>query len=90
LPDLLRQALQSRLAGYEDLLFRSRGWPSRKPLIRYTNFHYQADSWTTARRVVARVEHHAGGLFPRVGFIATNLPLPKRAVEQFYNQRGTA
>jgi hypothetical protein len=29
---------------------------------------------------VAKVEHHAGELFPRVGFIVTNLPLPNRAV----------
>jgi hypothetical protein len=71
----------------EDLLFRSPGRPSRKPLIRYKSFHYQADSWTTARRVVAKVEHHAGELFPRVGFIVTNLPLPNRAVVRFYNKR---
>src|SRR5262245_44453074 len=30
----------------EDLLFRPRGRPSRKPLVRYTSFEYQADSWT--------------------------------------------
>jgi Transposase DDE domain group 1 len=52
--------------------------------------HYQADSWTTARRIVAKVEHHVGELFPRVGFIVTNLPLPNRAVVRFYNKRGTA
>jgi len=43
-----------------------------------------------ARRVVAKVEHHAGELFPRVGFIVTNLTLPSRAVVRFYNKRGTA
>ena len=74
----------------EDMLFRSPGRPSRKPLVRYKSFHYQADSWTTARRVVAKVEHHVGELFPRVGFIVTNLPLPNRAVVRFYNKRGTA
>jgi hypothetical protein len=74
----------------EDVLFRSPGRPSRKPLVRYKSFHYQADSWTTARRVVAKVEHHVGELFPRVGFIVTNLPLPNRAVVRFYNKRGTA
>ncbi len=36
------------------------------------------------------VEHHAGELFPRVGFIATNLTLPSRALVRFYNKRGTA
>jgi hypothetical protein len=40
--------------------------------------------------VVAKVEHHAGELFPRVGFIVTNLTLPSRAVVRFYNKRGTA
>ena len=74
----------------EDILFRSPGRPSRKPLIRYRSFHYQADSWRTARQVVAKVEHHAGELFPRVGFIVTNLQLPNRAVVRFYNKRGTA
>ncbi len=43
-----------------------------------------------ARRVVAKVEFHAGQLFPRVGFIVTNLSLPSRAVVRFYNKRGTA
>jgi len=36
------------------------------------------------------VEHHLGELFPRVGFIVTNLTLPSRAVVRFYNKRGTA
>ena len=42
------------------------------------------------RRVVAKVEHHPGELFPLVGFIVTNLTLPSRAVVRFYNKRGTA
>jgi hypothetical protein len=29
-------------------------------------------------------------LFPRVGFIVTNLETPSRAVVRFYNKRGTA
>ena len=74
----------------EDVLFRSPGRPSRTPLVRYKSFRYQADSWTTARRVVAKVEHHAGELFPRGGFIVTNLQIPNRAVVRFYNKRGTA
>ena len=98
------EALEARGVGYairipankklelaiEDVLFRSPGRPSRTPLVRYKSFQYQADSWTTARRVVAKVEHHVGELFPRVGFIVTNLPLPNRAVVRFYNKRGTA
>jgi hypothetical protein len=74
----------------EDLLSRAPGRSSRKPLVRYKSFHYQAESWTTPRRAVAKVEHHAGELFPRVGFIVTNLQLPSRAVVRFYNKRGTA
>ena len=30
-----------------------------------------------------KVEFHSGELFPRVGFIVTNLELPSRAVVQF-------
>ena len=74
----------------EDLLFRTPGRPSHRPLVRYKRFRYQAESWATARRVVAKVEHHVGELFPRVGFILTNLPLQNRAVVRFYNKRGTA
>jgi len=59
-------------------------------LVEYKGFLYQAASWKTARRVVAKVEHHAGELFPRVGFIVTNLTLPSRTVVRFYNRRGTA
>jgi hypothetical protein len=40
--------------------------------------------------VVAKAEHHAGELFPRVGFIVTSLTLPSRAVVRFYNKRGTS
>ncbi len=39
---------------------------------------------------MAKVEFHAGELFPRVGFIVTNLETPSRAVVRFYNKRGTA
>ena len=74
----------------EDILFRPAGRPSHTPLVRYKSVRSQADSWTTPRRVVAKVEHHVGELFPRVGFIVTNLPLQNRAVVRFYNKRGTA
>ena len=93
------EALEARGVGYairipanknlelaiEDVLFRSPGRPSRTPLVRYKSVQYQADSWTTARRVVAKDAHHVGELFPRVGFIVTNLPAPescRRAVLQ--------
>ena len=42
----------------EDMLFRPPGRPSRTPLVRYKSFRYQAKSWTTPRRIVAKVEHH--------------------------------
>ena len=73
-----------------ELLPRPPGRPSHKPLVEYKGFLYQAASWKTARRVVAKVEHHTGELFPRVGFIVTNLTLPSRAVVRFYNKRGTS
>ena len=75
----------------EDMLFRPPGRPSRTPnLVRYKSFRYQAKSWTTPRRIVAKVEHHRCELFPRVGFIVTNMVLPSRSVVRFYNKRGTA
>jgi Transposase DDE domain group 1 len=60
------------------------------PYKQYKSFLYQAASWKRARRVVAKVEFHYGELFPRVGFIVTNLETPSRAVVRFYNKRGTA
>jgi hypothetical protein len=39
----------------------------------YANFTYQAGSWTKPRRVIAKVEWHPGELYPRVGFIVTNM-----------------
>ncbi len=50
----------------EDLLTRPRGRPSYAPLVRYRSFQYQAASWDRPRRVIAKVEHHLGELFPRV------------------------
>jgi len=73
-----------------ELLTRPVGRPSYKPVVWYKSFLYQAASWETARRVVAKVEHHFGELFPRVGFIVTNLETDSRAVVRFYNKRGTA
>jgi hypothetical protein len=74
----------------KELLTRPVGRPSHKPVVRYKSFLYQAASWKQARRVVAKVEFHCGELFPRVGFIVTNLALDNRAVVRFYNKRGTA
>jgi len=73
-----------------ELLTRPVGRPGQKPVVWYKSFLYQAASWKTARRVVAKVEFHFGELFPRVGFIVTNLETDSRAVVRFYNKRGTA
>ena len=40
--------------------------------------------------MVAKVEWHPGELYPRVGFIVTNLSRPAERVVAFYNKRGTA
>ena len=72
------------------LLTRPVGRPPRKPIVLYHDFQYQAGSWDRPRRVVAKVEWHCGELFPRVGFIVTNLTARPEGVVHFYNQRGTA
>ena len=40
--------------------------------------------------MVAKVEWHQGELFPRVGFIVTNMSAKPKGVVHFYNGRGTA
>ena len=61
------------LRDIEPLLTRPVGRPANVPVVWYAGFLYQAQSWNRARRVVAKVEWHNGELFPRVGFIVTNL-----------------
>jgi hypothetical protein len=72
------------------LLKRPVGRPPHQPKVFYRSFRYQAGSWECARRVVVRVAWHAGELFPRVGFIVTNLKWHSKKVVRFYNKRGTA
>jgi len=72
------------------LLTRPVGRPSHQPKVFYHSFQYQAGSWNEPRRVVAKIEWHAGELFPRVGFIVTNLSKHSKRVVRFYNGRGTA
>ena len=55
----------------------------------YANFTYRTASWTKPRRVIAKVEWHPGELYPRVGFIVTNMSRPAERVVAFYNKRGT-
>lgn len=72
------------------LLVRPVGRPSHVPLVWYEDFRYRAKSWVRSRRVVAKVEWHRGELFPRIGFIVTNLTRSAKKVVRFYNHRGTA
>jgi hypothetical protein len=81
------QVMQREIA---HLLIRPTEWTSRKPIVSYHDFTYQAQSWDVSRRVVAKVEWHQGELFPRVGFIVTNLSYPALGIVRFYNGRGTA
>jgi hypothetical protein len=72
------------------LLRRPVGRPPNHVRRHYASFSYQAASWSKKRRVVAKVEWHPGELYPRVGFIVTNLTRPAERVVAFYNHRGTA
>ena len=74
------------LRDIEELLTRPVGRPSYKPIVWYKGFLFHAASWKTARRVVAKVEFHAGESFPRLGFIVTNLGTGSRAVVRFYKR----
>ena len=57
------------------IICSSARWVDRpkKPRRLYHSFEYRAQSWDHPRRVVAKVEWRQGELFPRVGFIVTNL-----------------
>ena len=64
--------------------------PPKKPFVYFTCFEYRPATWTKPRRVVAKVEWHRAELYPRVGFIVTNLIWWPSDVIRFYNQRGAA
>ncbi len=72
------------------LLKRPVGRPPKEVRRYHASFSYQAGTWDKARRVVAKVEWHPGELYPRVGFIVTNLSRSAERVVAFYNKRGTA
>jgi hypothetical protein len=57
----------------DHLLTRPVGRPPKKPIIQYHSFQYKAASWSKSRIVIAKAEWHADELFPRIGFIVTNL-----------------
>src|SRR5439155_6876529 len=62
------------------LLKRPVGRPPQEVRRYYASFSYRAQSWKKPRRVVAKVEWHPGELYPRVGFIVTNLARPAERV----------
>jgi hypothetical protein len=72
------------------LLMRPVGRPSRKPVVWFHEFKYQAASWQIKRRVVVKVEWYSGDLFPRIVFIVTNMSAKAEGVVRFYNGRGIA
>jgi hypothetical protein len=80
------QVLQDKI---RHLLKRPVGRPPHEIRRYYASFRYQAQSWNKPRHVVAKVEWHPGELYPRVGFIVTNLARSAEGVVAFYNQRGT-
>ena len=71
------------------LLKRPVGRPPHEVRRYYASFPYQAQSWSKPRHVVAKVEWHPDELYPRVGFIVTNLARSAEGIVAFYNQRGT-
>jgi hypothetical protein len=79
--------LQDKI-GY--LLKRPVGRPAHEVRRYFASFGYKAQSWNKRRHVVAKVEWHPGELYPRVGFIVTNLARSAEGIVAFYNQRGTA
>jgi hypothetical protein len=80
------QVLQDKI-GY--LLKRPVGRPPHEIRRYHASFRYQAQSWNRPRHVVAKVEWHPGELYPRVGFIVTNLARSAEGIVAFYNRRGT-
>ena len=83
----INSVLQERIAW---LLKRPVGRPPHEVRRYHASFSYQAGSWNKPRRVVAKVEWHPGELYPRVGFIVSNMTRPAERVVMFYNHRGTA
>ena len=80
------RVLQERIG---HLLKRPAGRPSDAVRRSHASFSYQAGSWLKPRRVIARVEWYPGELYPRVGFIVTNMVRRAENIVAFYNKRGT-
>jgi hypothetical protein len=83
---LANRVLQDKISY---LLKRPVGRPPHEVRRYYASFRYRAQSWSKSRHVVAKVEWHPDELYPRVGFIVTNLARSAGGIVAFYNQRGT-
>lgn len=59
-----------------------------KPVRRYTSVTYQTQSWSRARRIVAKIEYTALG--PNLRFVVTNRAGRAAAIFAWYEQRGQA
>jgi hypothetical protein len=81
------RVLQGRIA---HPLKRPTGRPPKGGKRIYGGFRYRVASCGKPRRAVAKVEWLPGAVFPRVGFVFTNLPMEPDWVIHVYNQRGTA
>ena len=89
-PGHRRRMSARRKQADRDLLTRPVSRPPNKPQVFFANFSYEAQSWSRPRRVIAKVEWHQNELYPRVGFLVTNLKQLAERVVRFYNSRGTA
>ena len=56
--------------------------------VMYGEFTYQAGTWNKERRVVYKLEHKPGEMFPQAMYIVTNTDLSPEEVISFYCKRG--
>jgi hypothetical protein len=82
-----RTALAGEGIGY--LLKPDRATAARGTALLRQAFLSGAELEQAASRRVAKVEWHPGELYPRVGFIVSNLARSAEGIVAFYNQRGT-
>jgi hypothetical protein len=64
---------------------KSRALAERTPMIDFAGI---GALWRKPRPVIAPGEWRPGELYPRIGFIVTNLARPAENVIAFYNKRG--
>ena len=67
------------------LLKRPVGRPPNDVRRYHAGFSYQAATWDKPRRVGAKVEWHPGELYPRVGFIVTNLNTQEKNPQIYFD-----